>query len=82
MSEAIDAALYMEPIVDFLGPLSMDSSVVDAPRLWKKIYLPAPCIRIFLRDLSRLSSPVQDCMGPLSVPVLRIIVVPSSTGSR
>ena len=48
VTQAIDAALAVNPNLDLLGPYTADNADVEATCVKKTIYLPAPFVRIFL----------------------------------
>ena len=48
MAEAIDAALYKEPIVDLQGPFTADDSIITIFWISKDIYLTATYVGMFL----------------------------------
>ena len=53
IAQAVDASLSVDPKMDLLGPFVAYYAGIDSICIRKIIYLPAPCVGIFLeRDLT------------------------------
>ena len=56
--ESIDAAFVADPGAKLLGAFTVEDDRVNAIHIRKKIYLPVPCVGMFLdRDIS----PAEEC---------------------